>query len=263
MSYDVFTKDGKPAGRLTVTRKGPRTVFEFQSDTDPGVSRLVLISGAAPHSLGIPAQRAGGLYLQKTMTKLDLDGMEIGDGLTALLIPADEDFSALTGVKAPEVVPSSAPETADTSPENREESREADPSAPEENTSEACAPEENTSEACVPEESVANAAQPDLDAPASEPEEKPESAARGREDAGDVWRSEPEPWKYFTDDALRQSASRCSGALVRDTEDGVILAFPWTPASPFPMLEIFKLCSSINIDGAEYIAYRLKNGEPV
>lgn len=244
MSYDVFTKDGKPAGRLTVTRKGPRTVFEFQSDTDPGVSRLVLISGAAPHSLGIPAQRAGGLYLQKTMTKLDLDGMEIGDGLTALLIPADEDFSALTGVKAPEVVPSSAPETDAAQP------AEAETAIP-------------AMEAPVPEESVANAAQPDLDAPASEPEEKPESAARGREDAGDVWRSEPEPWKYFTDDALRQSASRCSGALVRDTEDGVILAFPWTPASPFPMLEIFKLCSSINIDGAEYIAYRLKNGEPV
>lgn len=248
MSYDVFTKDGKPAGTLTAARRGSRTVFEFQSDTDPGVSRLVLITDAAPLSLGIPCQRAGGLYLQRTMTRLELGGAELSDGLTALLIPAGENYSALTGPAAPETSPSPAPDAADASPENREECREAAPSAPEENTAEACAPE----------------APPSDPQPPTQTQEKAPAPGDGRAgEPGDGWRREPDPGRYFNNAELRRSASRCQDALVRDTEDGVILAFPWTADAPFPMLEIFRLCSSATIRGAEYICYRLKGGDPV
>ena len=85
MSYDVFTKDGRSAGTLSVERRGPRTVFEYSSDLDPGVSRLVLLTPAGPFSLGIPTPRAGGLYLSRTMSRLELGGLELTGDIRALL----------------------------------------------------------------------------------------------------------------------------------------------------------------------------------
>ncbi len=286
MSYDVFTKDGTPAGKLTVTQKGPRTVFEYQSDSDPGVSRLVLISGHEAHSLGIPIQRAGGLYLKKTLTRLERADMRLGDEFTALLTPADEVLSRLAAAQTPEKTPDPAPEdTPASAPETETEPAkpvmETAPPMPEEKPKPAPEPEERPKPMPEPEEKPTPTPEPEeRPTPAPEPEEKPMPTPEPEESPKPTpepepgspcpaprkpqWREEPDPGKYFSDPALKSSAARCPGALVMDAEDGgVTLAFPWTPSSPFPMLEIFRLCSTVSIGGTDFITYCVKDGEPV
>ena len=228
MSYEVFTKDGLPAGSLTVTEKGPRTVFTYTSDRDPGVSRLALAARGRVLSLGIPLQHAGGLRLSRTMTRLDLGDFPLKGDWRAVLVPAGEDLSALA--LPPE--PTSQPDT------------EAAVSAGPLPEPPACEP--------VPEPKPPAAPEPEM----------PENVETGPQIV-DGWRPESDPARYFSDPVLAASAGRIRDALTKPDGEGTLLAFPWTPAAPFPMIEAFRLGSAVKIGEAEYIVFRIRDGVPV
>lgn len=209
MSYDVFTKDGRSAGTLSVERRGPRTVFEYSSDLDPGVSRLVLLTPSGPFSLGIPTPRAGGLYLSRTMSRLELGGLELTGDVRALLAPAEEELSELAypGADAP-------PETA--------------------------APPEDSAPPQVPPTA-----------------ETPETAA---ERAPSQWQPEAEPGRHFSDPELAEEAAGITGAMVKYEDGAVLLAFPWSPSQPFPMVSAFRQGAPAQIGDRRYIVFRLADG---
>lgn len=221
MSYDVFTKDGRSAGTLSVERRGPRTVFEYSSDLDPGVSRLVLLTPAGPFSLGIPTPRAGGLYLSRTMSRLELGGLELTGDIRALLAPAEEELSKLTypGDAEP-------PETA---------------ALPE-----AAAPPEA---AALPEDSAPSQVPPTAESPEA-----------GAERAPSRWQPEAEPGRHFSDPELAEEAAGITGAMVKYEDGTVLLAFPWSPSQPFPMVSAFRQGAPAQIGDRRYIVFRLADG---
>ncbi len=225
MSYEVFTKDGLPAGSLTVAEKGPRTVFTYISDRDPGVSRLALVAPGRTLSLGIPLQHAGGLRLSRTMTRLELGDFPLEGTWRAVLVPAEEELSALA--QPPEPTPPPDAATADPPPEPP-----------------ACEPISEPEPSAAPEP------------------ESPESEKTGPA-VVDGWRPEDDPARYFTDPVLAASAGRIRGALTKPDGEGTLLAFPWTPSAPFPMIEAFRLGSAVKIGEAEYIVFRIRDGRPV
>ena len=233
MSYEVLTKDGLPAGSLTVAEKGPRTVFTYTSDRDPGVSRLALVSESGVLSLGIPVQQAGGLALSRTMTRLALGDFPLKGAWRAVLIPAGEPLSGLFPAVRP-------------SPEPEGETAAFPEAAP-----------ETPADDSAPETSIDDR-EPELPhAP-----EPPERGAAGPETI-DGWRPEGDPARYFADPVLAASAGRIYGALTKPDGEGTLLAFPWTPSAPFPMIEAFRLGSAVKIGEAEYIVFRIRDGRPV
>ncbi len=215
MSYDVFTKDGRSAGTLSVERRGPRTVFEYSSDLDPGVSRLVLLTPSGPFSLGIPTPRAGGLYLSRTMSRLELGGLELTGDVRALLAPAEEELSKLAYPEA-----AKPPEAA-----------------------------------ALPEA----AAPPKAAAPAEIPQtaEAPEA---GAEREPSRWQPEAEPGRHFSDPELAEEAAGITGAMVKYEDGAVLLAFPWSPSQPFPMVSAFRQGAPAQIGDRRYIVFRLADG---
>lgn len=238
MSYEVFTKDGLPAGSLTVTEKGPRTVFTYTYDLDPGVSRLVLVTPRRALSLGIPVQHAGGLRLSKTMTRLAMGDFSLKGEWRAMLIPAGEELSTL--VLAPESGPAAQP---DAEPA-------FSPAPPPETAPRGPAPEPETP------------ATPEPETPAAPEPETPEGEETGPETV-DGWRPENDPARFFSDPVLAASAGRIRGALAKPDGEGMLLAFPWAPSAPFPMIEAFRLGTAVKIGEAEYIVFRIKDGRPV
>ena len=88
-----------------------------------------------------------------------------------------------------------------------------------------------------------------------EPEQKP--------DRPDDWRPEPNPSCRFTDPVLRECASGVTGVLIRREGGDILLAFPFSPSEPFPLIPVFRFGTAQAIDGKNYMVYRLRDGAPV
>ena len=88
-----------------------------------------------------------------------------------------------------------------------------------------------------------------------EPEQKP--------DCGNGWCMEPDPACHFTDPVLRECAAGVAGVLVRQEGGDTLLAFPFSPSEPFPLIPAFRFGTAQTIDGGHYMVYRIRSGAPV
>lgn len=262
MTIEVYTQDGSAAGALSVTVKGSRTLFEYAGPPG-GVSRLVLINGGAALSLGIPAPEGDGLRLRRTMTRLELGGFA-PEGAAGVLTAPDADLSALAAAeRAPEAEPAGAQPAlspADTPapappPGPAPEPRPSEPEPPKELEPPEMPEEPETQE--MPEKSETQ-----------EMPEKPEEAEDGpglrlvpAPEKG--WFLEPDPGRHISDPELRQAADRAGEAWVRFEGADTLLAFPWTPSEPFPMIPIFRLGAASTMAGRGFIVFRLRDGAAI
>ncbi len=98
--YEVAS-GGAPVGRLTVRRTGPRTEFDFHSDTLLDVSRLVALGDGTAASIGIPVPKDGGLALTRSFSDAALAAMGLTSIRRAVLIPADADVAAFAREESP------------------------------------------------------------------------------------------------------------------------------------------------------------------
>lgn len=238
----VTTPDGTAAGELTIGAEGVRTGFAYRCDVLFPPSRLVLQSTEGVLAVGVPVPEGGGAALRRSMTPLALRGFDLSAPLRALLIPVGDPLPL-------PLDPSPAPPVSEEAPPE-----EATEDAPEEAT-------EDTSEE-VPEDTPEEATE---DIPEAVPEPSPEPVSKPDSPAAPPpeWTPEPDPARYFTDPDLIASARRVTGALVRAEGEDALLAFPFSPSAPFPMLPAFRFGSAQEIDGRSYLVFRVREGVPL
>ncbi len=216
--YQVFAGE-VPAGQLTVKKQDLRTEFEFRSEGIFDVSRLICVGDSAVASIGIPVPKGGGLYLKRSFSKAALVAMGLGAIRRCLLVPADQDISQYkTAPPAPDV---------DTEPQPAPvQEPESDPIMPTDDSSDGM---NNTSKDANDNMRVL--------APSDLP----------------GWYLEPEPERYFEAPELKDACKGLSGVLY--SGDG-LLAFPWSPEEPFPLLPAFTGGTPSTLGGRNYILYR-------
>lgn len=268
-AYEVVS-GGAPVGRLTVRRTGPRTEFDFHSDTLLDVCRLVALGDGTAASIGIPVPKDGGLALTRSFSDAALAAMGLTSIRRAVLIPADADVAAFA---REESTAANAPEA----------------NVPEANTSEP--PAANALEEHLPAQSPPEiVSEPPPAPPEPVPEPEPQKTAASPE-AGQAqaplephiqtlsedtynfpkpanantegrWVPEPDPGRFFADEAVRNACRELSDALRFQDGDGTALAFPWSPQEPFPLTPFFREGRPAEIDGRTYILYRPERLEP-
>lgn len=70
-----------------------------------------------------------------------------------------------------------------------------------------------------------------------------------------LWRWERRPARCFRDGVLREAAQSWGPMLRRREEDGFLLAAPFDPERPFPMVPIFCLGRLERVEGRPYIVF--------
>lgn len=225
MTIDVFTSEGTPAGKLSVSAKGPRTVFDYAGPVMPEVRRLALLSSGAALSLGIPVPEKGELRLRRAMSRLELGDFPWEEARAVLADP-EADLSAM--VSSPEPEPETPPE-----PEP-----ESEPETP-------------------PEPEALPAPEP-VPSPGPEPEPAPVPRLAPAPEEG--WYLEPDPGRHILDPELKKAAAFAGEAWVCFEGADTLLAFPWTPSEPFPMLPIFRLGTAASMAGRDFMVFRLRDG---
>ncbi len=92
--------------------------------------------------------------------------------------------------------------------------------------------------------------------PVPEPVPDPEPAP-----APAAWTPEPDPARYFADPDLIACAREVTGALMMPDGENVLLAFPFSPSMPFPMLPAFRFGAAQDIEGRSYLVFRVREGK--
>lgn len=234
MTIDVFTSEGAPAGAISVAARGPRTVFDYAGPVTKEVRRLVLTSPGAALSLGIPVPEGGALRLHRAMTRLELGGFQ-PEGAGAVLADLDADLAALAA--APEPEPESEPAP-----------------APE--------PAPEPEPAPVPESVPVSEPIPEP-IPEPVPEPKQETVPRLTPAPAEGWYLEPDPGRHILDAELKRAAETAGEAWVRFEGADTLLAFPWAPSEPFPMIPIFRLGTAASMAGRDFMVFRLRDGAAI
>lgn len=247
MTIEVFTSEGTPAGTIGVTAKGPRTVFDYAGPVTKEVRRLALLSSGAALSLGIPVPKEGELRLHRAMSRLELGDFRWEEARGVLTEPEAE-LSALIASPEPKAEPVPDPETppeeeTPTEPETR----------PEEETPPDPEPEPESTPTLEPE--------PVLEPEPPEPEPAPVPRLTPAPEEG--WFIEPDPGRHILDPELKTAAERAGEAWVGFEGADTLLAFPWTPSEPFPMLPIFRLGAASTMAGRNFIVFRLRDGAAI
>ena len=249
MSFNVHTADGRAAGSLEISRTGLMTVFEYSCDFDPGPSRLVL-AGDKLFPVGVPQPRSGGLSLNRKFSRLGLGDFDPDAPFRALLVPVDADLAALLTPEEPDHSEPAAPEAdspADPVPDTIPDTEpDPGPEAPVEEPQGPCPepsgePESPCSDEALPDGTAGN-------------ESAPESCE---------WAPDTDPASHFEDPILRAAASGIQGVITKPDGEDTLLGFPWAPSRPFPMLPVFRLGTAMEIDGGQYMVFRLKGGRPM
>lgn len=245
MALDVRSVSGGPAGRLEVSKAGLMTVFDYSFDRDPGPSRLELQAGELIFNVGVPLPFAGGLRLTRKFSRNALGDFDPSSPFTAWLVPVGESLPSNIGMSEDNPL---SPESSG-SPGGDEVADTAGPDDKDGGGSEsavAASAEDAT-------EDTADNAQPAAPTGGDAPETARE----------DVWLSEPDPARHLEDPALQAAAAQCAGVLAKSDGEDTLLAFPWAPSKPFPMLPAFRLGTAQDIDGGHYMVFRVRNGRPV
>lgn len=75
------------------------------------------------------------------------------------------------------------------------------------------------------------------------------------------WGQAAHPWELFSRDCvLRDSAEKLRGCLLRRTEHGFLLAVPFSPQAPFPLLPVFCFARAEQLGGGRYVCFRFQEG---
>lgn len=263
MTIDVFTSEGTPAGTISVTAKGSRTVFDYAGPVMKEVRRLALLSSGTALSLGIPVPKEGELRLHRAMSRLELGDFRWEEARGVLTDPEAE-LSALIAPPEPDPKAEPVPE-----PETPPEEKTPPEPAPEPETppEEETPPEPDPDPEPVPEPEPEPEPEPVLEPepPKPEPEPEPEPAPVPRLTPApeEGWFIEPDPGRHILDPELKTAAERAGEAWVGFEGADTLLAFPWTPSEPFPMLPIFRLGAASTMAGRNFIVFRLRDGAAI
>ena len=75
------------------------------------------------------------------------------------------------------------------------------------------------------------------------------------------WQGIDDPASLFSDPCLQGEAAGISGALISIVgNDSCLLALPYSPSSPFPLVSCFRSASTRNIGRRKYIIFNIQNG---
>jgi len=78
-----------------------------------------------------------------------------------------------------------------------------------------------------------------------------------------LWQFEERPWELFADEEFRDICKNITGALRMTVEGVTLLAIPLVSGEPFPAMPIFCFGESLQIQGEDYLIFKIKNGELV
>ena len=80
--------------------------------------------------------------------------------------------------------------------------------------------------------------------------------------AAEDWQDAPSVAALF-DDILLSRLAPVRGALTKREEGVSLLAVPWSPDAPFPLMPIFCLGRPFDRDGRDYLLFSVSDGRPV
>ena len=117
-------------------------------------------------------------------------------------------------------------------------------------------------------ETPSSTSEPDAQSPARsessgesrEPAEQPSRESQRPPPPGS-WQIAQEPWNIFSDERLRDECKKAGEALISsDGASSILLAYPYSPDSPFPIVSQFPSANMRNIRGKTYVVYRVQDG---
>ena len=221
------------------------------AELDADLSGFALPAACPPESAAITDSAVG-----------DTEPVSAGAASESAATPPESSGEAESGQKDVPVTEDSKCDAGTDAAEGPEAAPEKERACPEAAELSECAPETAPHE---PETATPEAAQAEAD-------EKTEAAA-GADPAHalgrlapapeDGWYLEPDPGRHINSPELREAASRAGEAWVRFEGADTLLAFPWTPSQPFPMIPIFRLGAAGEMAGRGFIIFRLRDGEPI
>ncbi len=237
MKFEVTLLSGESRGTVTARRSGLVTAFEYIGPMCTSPMRLLMLRPAGALSVGIPAPRDGEAYLYRRLSRAAMGGADLTGEIKFVLTDVSEDYSALS-LKSSEPVPKEAPP--ETPPETEPE--------PEPEAAPVMEPAHTEEPAPAPEPE---------EEPAPEPEDKPAPPVPGE------WAPEPDPGRHFEDPVLRECSAGAADVLCRREGGDTLLAFPYSPSKPFPLIPAFRLGAAAVINRADYIVFRVREGRVV
>ena len=80
--------------------------------------------------------------------------------------------------------------------------------------------------------------------------------------ASEEWQNAPAVAALF-DDILLSRAGPVRGALTKRGDGVTLLAVPWSPDAPFPLMPVFCLGSPYERDGRDYLLFSVSEGRPL
>ena len=92
-------------------------------------------------------------------------------------------------------------------------------------------------------------------------EARPAGGPAGEGASPAAWRREPAPAGMFRSPWLRRQLQGVRGALARPWAEGVELALPCDPGTPFPLTAMFCLADVRTIGEGRYVLYRFDRSE--
>ena len=236
--YDV-TYEGDICGSLHVSQEGIRTTFSLTANGCDGVTRLLCACGGKYVPIGIPAPDDNVLTLKRSFSKNALAEKGLSSIEGCILLPIGEE-----------------------TPKPPQEAADAAPAAPE---PEEAAPHDEAFEVGQNIELEA-AREPVEDAvscedTAEEDDTQNEGAFENEPLPG--WRLEPAPWRLFSEEHFSDQCLGITGAMAYQDGDKTLLALPFSPSEPFPLISAFQLGRITRLGDREYVVFRLENGVPV
>lgn len=244
--YPIKIK-GKEIGRLTVTQEGLKT--RFRADCryrSSDVLRLAVISENRYVMLGVMMPEGERLTFSKSYSRNELAAMGLSEIAGADLLLA-EDGIVQPAARPQAVEPAWQEEAIIPEPELLSE---PDISALDLLQEPDWIPEEDW----IPEQESVMAAATETEVMSGSVVEPAVLEAFGQ------WERIDNLGLIFQDEILAESCKNVRGALRMETEDGILLAIPAERDEPFPLMPIFCFGMWDQINGKNYIIFKIKDG---
>lgn len=256
--------DGRSVGTVTVSQNGLMTVFDCACFFNSGdILRLAAVCAGRYVPLGVvmPEDRPDTLRFNKSFSKNTLASMGYDDPLSYHLIRPGEVYTA----------PSAEPSAAVLSPAEPAEEQQLSPVSPAASSAPPM-PGLSADEAPIPsqpQDTASDEVTEELLAALLEMTLKNRAETSGAAEASapayepppdDVWYPAENPASLFDDPEIAKSCENVMGALAKTEDDTLLLAVPVSPDEPFSMMPVFCFGSPRQIDGMDYIVFKIKDG---
>lgn len=236
-NYPVNNAVGSQCGELKVTSSGLFTVFSCTFDTVPEeVCFLTCTSGSELVTLGVPVPQDGGLVFSRKFSNSDLKSKHLTSIDSCWLTPKDKIPSVQNATQEPEAKVKETEKKTEEIQEVMEKVTEDVSEAPS---------QEKTQEK-----------------PKKESQEEPKKDTPPASKPSSDWQPEPDPGRHIDDEEMKSCLSGIEGALVSYADFSILLALPYVPGGPFPLMPAFRLGRLARIKGKSYIVFRIRNGMP-